>query len=331
MKSLAPTSRGFTLVEMLVVIAIIGVLTAMLIPAVQYARERARQTTCFNNLRQFGIAVQLHNSQHQHFPNAGLFDESGPTWNHPPKIYINNQTKLINATATGKALDGWGWAYQILPFMEQTQLHAAAPAEAAGAVLDGFHCPTRSRQEAIAGQGCSLPQGLRGRTDYAGNGGWGNGVGLAAVDTERYPDPDSTIKPNGAIIPVGYFNGSPPSFTVEFDKVGLGNIADGASATLLIGERNYSSASNGNELTHPDEDNGYVAGYTWDTIRWAYSPPIEDDAIVADRNTRFGSSHSGGAQYVFCDGHTAYIPYETDPLVFRAVCGRDDKKSPEIP
>ncbi|HEX5106674.1 MAG TPA: prepilin-type N-terminal cleavage/methylation domain-containing protein, partial [Pirellulaceae bacterium] len=99
---------GFTLVEMLVVIAIIGVLTAMLIPAVQFARERARQTTCLNHLRQLGVASQLHNTQHQRFPNAGLFDESGSTWNRGPKVYINNATKLENATATGRALEGWG-------------------------------------------------------------------------------------------------------------------------------------------------------------------------------------------------------------------------------
>ncbi len=52
--------KGFTLVEMLVVIAIIGILIAMLLPALQAAREAARSTICKSNLRQFGIGMQMH-------------------------------------------------------------------------------------------------------------------------------------------------------------------------------------------------------------------------------------------------------------------------------
>jgi prepilin-type N-terminal cleavage/methylation domain-containing protein len=94
--------RAFTLVELLVVIAIIGIVMALLLPAVQMARESARRTKCFNNLRQIAIAVQHFQETHRKLPPYfGTFPEIG----------------------TG-SVEG-GWFVHLLPFIEQEAITTA--------------------------------------------------------------------------------------------------------------------------------------------------------------------------------------------------------------
>jgi prepilin-type N-terminal cleavage/methylation domain-containing protein/prepilin-type processing-associated H-X9-DG protein len=89
--------RGMTLVELLAVIAIIGLLVALLLPAVQGARESARRSACGNNLRQLGLALQQFESANGHFPAGAII-----TSNVFPRINVWLQT---------------------LPYVEQSSLH----------------------------------------------------------------------------------------------------------------------------------------------------------------------------------------------------------------
>lgn len=91
--------RAFTLVELLVVITIIGMLIALLLPAVQAAREAARRTQCLNNMTQLGIALQNYDSAHTVLP-PGTINKQGPIQNIAEGYHM-------------------GWLVQLLPYIEE--------------------------------------------------------------------------------------------------------------------------------------------------------------------------------------------------------------------
>src|SRR5262245_20972346 len=131
---------AFTLLELLVVIAVIGILLALLLPAVQSAREAARMVECKNHLKQIGLAWLHHHSVHKFFPTGGW----GSNWaGDPDRGYDKRQPG--------------GWAYNSLPFLEEGSIHdlgkgmvyGGAPdkktvlAGAAQSASSIFLCPSR--------------------------------------------------------------------------------------------------------------------------------------------------------------------------------------------
>src|SRR5215831_11626774 len=99
--------RGFTLIDLLVVIAIIAVLIGLLLPAVQSAREAARRAQCSNNLKQIGLAM------HNYHTSLDVF---------PPGYVSKTVGNALYGVETGP---GWGWATMILPQLEQQPLYGA--------------------------------------------------------------------------------------------------------------------------------------------------------------------------------------------------------------
>jgi len=152
---------GFSLVELLVVITIIGILISLLLPAVQSAREAARRIQCGNNLRQIGIGLHNYHAAHGCFP-PGCSEPSG---------------KLI------------AWSVFLLPFIEQDNVHrqfrfdkkfsADENSDATRIIISTYLCPSTNRlgtgrTGAVTSEGnSSHPNGMA-CTDYGGMYGWSN-------------------------------------------------------------------------------------------------------------------------------------------------------------
>ena len=198
--------RGFTLVELLVVIAIMGMLMGLLLPAVQRIREAAAQTSCRNNLRQIGLALQGYHNIKGSLPPGYSFDES---FVPPPTVYINT-------------FPGWGWAAHLLPFLDQSNLAQQIQWDVAvgdpvhdnvrKTIIKAFVCPSdlNTGVYAVLDQ-LNKSMGQAATNSYAACYGFGGRIG-------EYP-----TQGNG----VFYRN----------SRTRHADIKDGLSMTLSIGER----------------------------------------------------------------------------------------------
>ena len=297
---------AFTLVELLVTIAIIGVLLALLFPAINSVRSAASLTACNNNLRQLGLASLTLESAHQVLPSAGW----GVDW------------LGITGRGVGISQPG-GWAYNLLPFIEQEHLWNLAPtqmdigstikAEFYGASVSVFSCPQKVKwgqelkfENRIWGQ----ELGTRHPIDFAMNGGT-NSLALLNFESplsltegdSQYQWPDASS-----------FDGlCGPHFQLRVSQ-----ITDGLSNVVIYGEK-FVIRPNG----FVGDDLSPFAGFSITNVRFsAFLPSLDGDRHGDPQN--FGTSHPGVVPVCFCDGSVHNLSTSTDLEVWRLVTARND-------
>lgn len=292
MKAAAPLRSAFTLVELLVVIAIIAVLIGLLLPAVQSAREAARRNQCLNNLKQIGIASQNHHDTRGFFPDGGL-------------DWFSARALLDGAPRTAPN-QNWGVLYQILPFIEDTTTWEN-PDDAAvrRTIVSAYFCPSRRSPTVING---------RALNDYVGNGGVESGTGF-----------DWGGGRNGTIVRGG------TAYT-GVKQIGARQITDGLSRTLLFGEKRLDRRLTAARTPQCSDNEGFSAGWDWDTIRFGGNPPeIDKDTGVDACDMLFGAAHPASGQFLFCDGSVRPVTYSVDRTVFQNASNRADGAAGSVP
>lgn len=304
--------------ELLVAVAVIAALIALLLPAVQMAREAARRTQCRNNLRQIATGLHAFHATHNQFPGNGW----GFGWVGEP------------GRAAGPAQPG-GWIYQLLPELEQASLWNLGNGLTGVARRDAlrrlcmsplplFKCPSRPcpqsgpPSERFEYRNASPPDKVA-RTDYAINeGDVITGTPIGPLSLREGDDPTYPWKDVSGATGISWLRGA----------ARMADITDGTSHTYLVGEKYVSRAG-----YQTADDRGYdqtlYSGVDLDLNRWTLDVPLPDGDGAAVR--RFGSAHSQAAFMALCDGSVRAISWDIDQSVHRSLGNRNDGGTEGVP
>lgn len=313
-------ARGITLVELLVTIAIIGMLAGLLLPALGAARESARRGTCVHNMSQIAKSLLTFDADNSHLP--GWRD----TVNDYTKVKAGDSQTLTKACVS--------WTVKVLPFVDQREIFDWYETFTSGSIddiakkkLSIYACPstTVSRDNrsplsyvANGGTGAEVLKESGGKfTQYVGDAAFSDAAGNAAESAWHLS--------SGGYHPYG---GARPSLA----QIG---VADGAGGTLLLAERSglsvptsVSWAANPKPAL-PDANAVAEAHIVLHPpqLGAGVEPPASARVINSSEETRpvsgtdWGlrypsSRHIGGVNVAFCDGHTRFLSEKIAPWVY---------------
>ncbi len=313
-----PRRAAFTLVELLVVVAIIGVLVALLLPAVQAARESSRRMRCLNNEKQLVLGMHNHHDTKGRFAHGvyNLIDTPGST----PAPYNNRQDRRC-------------WAHDLWPFIEQEPLYAAFDQHmSTGASALGFPL----LQTVIPTLMC-ISDPMAGKKETF----WG-GIGT----------PHQGFSGNyAACASSGYFNDTTADSSRDRDgvyfavsKIRLADITDGSSNTAILSELILSPDTTGHVI-HGRYHNPTHGGVFFSTrlppntmvpdqLNWCQGTPVKRAPCINKSTEMFVTArswHTNGANVALADGSVRFIISNVDPIAFKALGSRNGGETIALP
>lgn len=312
---------AFTLVELLVVIAIIGMLVGLLLPAVQQAREAARQMQCSNKLKQMGLAAMNHESTNRIYPSCGW----SCRWEGDPDFGFG-------ANQPG------GWAYSLLPYLEMNALWQLGMDGDKGlggeikngnttrlkTVVDLFYCPSRRIAKLSQGHSSAYNNnsfsGDVAKSDYAACGatGWSWDEGLSTIDAGLNFQ----------------YSGTQTGMFFPKSAITVGEVRDGTTNTYLYGEKYLMpekyEASSSTGSAQGDDWNCWMGPESNDMARYTRLNDINDtprqDRPGLDTGYPFGSAHAGTFGMAMCDASVQRVSYSIDNETHSYLGQRNDGK-----
>jgi prepilin-type N-terminal cleavage/methylation domain-containing protein/prepilin-type processing-associated H-X9-DG protein len=294
---------GFSLVELLVVIGVIGILIGLILPAVQQARESAARARCLNNLKQIGLALHNFHDSHGQFPPLPTRSPPGSD----PNAYL-------------------GWMALILPEMDQRDLYRVS-VQACQLETDTLHDPPHIGLATVV-RSYVCPSDWRLWTpltdEFHVRAAFTSYIGIASL-----------LPPGAKVGLLGILGGSPGCRITD--------ITDGTSLTILVGERPPPDSLqagwwypdfNWYCATLRGPNNGMSLGdgracieSDGCSVKVAAGPGRTDNRC--DR-LHFWSLHPGGANFLFADGAIHFPSYSGEPLIM-ALGSRDGGEVVDLP